>query len=53
MVGQGPEHQGLQHAMGVDPHEDQLDDGWPESAEEHVALVLLYRECKEHIKETL
>ena len=28
----------------------QLDDGWPESAEEHVTLVLLQRECKKYIK---
>ena len=29
----------------------QLDDGWPGSAEEHVTLVLLERECKEYIKD--
>ena len=27
-----------------------LDDGWPEGEEEHVTLVLLQRECKEHKK---
>ena len=27
-----------------------LDDGWPESAEEHVTLVFLLRECVEYIK---
>ena len=31
----------------------QLDDGWPESAEEHVTLVVLQRECKEYIKDML
>ena len=30
-----------------------LDDGWPESTEEHVTLVLIYRECKEYIKDML
>ena len=30
-----------------------LDDGWPESAAEHVTLVLLERECKEYIKDVL
>ena len=27
-----------------------LDDGWPESAEEHDTLVLFWRECKEYTK---
>ena len=31
----------------------QLDDGWPESAEEQVTLVFLKRECKEHMKDML
>ena len=30
-----------------------LDVGWPETAEQHVTLVLLYRECKEYIKDRL
>jgi hypothetical protein len=31
----------------------ELDDGWPESAEEHVTLVLLKREYKEYRKDMI
>ena len=32
---------------------EKLDDGWPESAEEHVILALLSRECKEYLEDVL
>ena len=32
---------------------ERLDDGWPESAEEHVTLVLLVRASNEYIKDVL
>ena len=35
------------------PQLKKLDDGWPESAEEHVTLVLLKRKCSEDIKDML
>ena len=39
-------------AVYYDSH-NRLDDGWPESVEEHVTLLLISRECKEYIQDIL
>ena len=38
---------------GLFPKIKKLDDGWPESAEEHVTRVLLHRECQEYVTDML
>ena len=38
---------------GLVPKDIKLDNGWPESADEHVTLVQLQRECTEYIKDML
>ena len=39
----------VSHEMRFDRQRLILDDGWPASAEKHVTLVLLQRDCKEYI----